>query len=55
MPDRVGASTSGEFEYMDPVSIGLRELGSRLEELDIYALITSDLFPSGAALAWPYM
>lgn len=55
MPDLVGASTSGEFEHMDPVSVGLRELGSRLEELDIYAVITSDLFPSGAALTWPHM
>ena len=55
MPDLVGASTSGEFEHMGPVSVGLRELGSRLEELDIYTLITSDLFPSGAALTWPYI
>ncbi|KAL2133497.1 hypothetical protein VTI74DRAFT_2262 [Chaetomium olivicolor] len=61
MPDLVGAlslsSTASEFEDVDPVSIGLRALGSRLEELDIRALITSDLFPSGSATghSWPCM
>ncbi|KAL2192811.1 hypothetical protein P885DRAFT_81824 [Corynascus similis CBS 632.67] len=45
MPDLVtGASqTPSEFKGMDPVSLGLRELGSRLEEFDARALITPDL------------
>ncbi|OBT65313.1 hypothetical protein VE03_04597 [Pseudogymnoascus sp. 23342-1-I1] len=60
MPDLVGASSSpsstNEFDGMDPVSLGLRDLGSRLEELDILALITPDLFPSGGdGLSWPKM
>ncbi|EAW16719.1 uncharacterized protein NFIA_060750 [Aspergillus fischeri NRRL 181] len=59
MPDLVGASSSSstnEFEGMDPVSLGLRDLGSRLEELDVCALITPDLFPSGGdGLSWPHM
>ncbi|KAI0435799.1 hypothetical protein F4803DRAFT_280972 [Xylaria telfairii] len=61
MPDLVGASITDEFEDMDPVSLGLRTLGSRLEELDIRALITPDLFPSrgrgatGHSLSWPHM
>jgi hypothetical protein len=62
LPDLVGASSSSlsssstnEFEHMDPVSLGLRTLGSRLEELDICALITPDLFPSGGALPWLHM
>ncbi|RDL30385.1 Uncharacterized protein BP5553_10263 [Venustampulla echinocandica] len=59
MPDLVGASSSSsttEFDGMDPVSLGLRDLGSRLEELDICALITPDLFPSGGdGLSWPQM
>jgi hypothetical protein len=51
MPDLVSAASQipSEFEGMDPVSLGLRELrelGSRLEELDVRALITPDLFPS---------
>jgi hypothetical protein len=37
------------------MSAGLRELGSRLEELDLYALITPDLFPSDDTLIWPHM
>jgi hypothetical protein len=58
LPDLVGASssTNNEFNNMDPVSLGLRELGSRLEELDTCALITPDLFPSGGdALSWTRM
>ncbi|KAK0718700.1 hypothetical protein B0T21DRAFT_295904 [Apiosordaria backusii] len=60
MPDLVGASSSSsstnEFEGIDPVSLGLRDLGSRLEELDVCALITPDLFPSGSdGLSWPHM
>ena len=60
MPDLVGASSSSsstnEFEDMDPVSLGLRDLGSRLEELDVCALITPDLFLSGSdGLSWPQM
>ncbi|KFY26969.1 hypothetical protein V493_03765 [Pseudogymnoascus sp. VKM F-4281 (FW-2241)] len=60
MPDLVGASLSSpstnEFEDMDPVSLGLRDLGSRLEELDVCALITPDLFhSSGDGLLWPRM
>lgn len=53
--DLVGAN---EFEGMDPVSLGLRDLGSHLEELDICALITPDLFPSGCSssgLLWLHM
>ncbi|OBT98125.1 hypothetical protein VE01_03824 [Pseudogymnoascus verrucosus] len=50
MPDLVRALSSplstNEFDGIDPVSLGLRDLGSRLEELDICALITPDLFPS---------
>ncbi|KFY17888.1 hypothetical protein V492_00312 [Pseudogymnoascus sp. VKM F-4246] len=60
MPDLVGVSSSpsstNEFDGMDPVSLGLRALGSPLEELDICALITPDLFPSGGdGLSWPQM
>lgn len=67
MPDLVSASSSSssssisEFEDMDPVSLGLRGLGGRLEELDIRALITPDLFRSGGhgatchSLSWPHM
>ncbi|KAH6838501.1 hypothetical protein B0I37DRAFT_387044 [Chaetomium sp. MPI-CAGE-AT-0009] len=66
MPNLVtgASSTASEFEGMDPVSLGLRELGSRLEELDVRALITPDLFPSGggdsakasdASSLWPRM
>lgn len=68
MPDLVtGASPDpSEFGGMDPVSLGLRELGSRLEELDVRALITPYLFPSGssgdddaeasnASSSWPRM
>lgn len=46
---------------MDPVSLGLRGLGSHLGELDIRALITPDLFHSGGdgatghSLLWPHM
>lgn len=54
MPDLVGALS--EFEGMDPVSLGLRDLGSRLEELDIRTLITPDVFPSGGdSTSWPHM
>ncbi|OHE98651.1 hypothetical protein CORC01_06102 [Colletotrichum orchidophilum] len=61
MPDLVDAPSSSssssssspsEFEGMDPVSLGLGDLGSRLEELSIRALITPDLFRS---LSWPHM
>lgn len=67
MPDLVGMSSSSsssstsEFEDRDPVSIGLRDLGSRLEELDIRSLITPNLFPSGGngptgqSLSWSHM
>lgn len=69
MPDLVSTSSpsslssASEFEDMDPVSLGLRGLGSRLEELDIRALITPDLFRSSSAgasaadhsLSWPRM
>ncbi|QKX53958.1 uncharacterized protein TRUGW13939_01038 [Talaromyces rugulosus] len=58
MPDLVGASSppTNEFEDMDPVSVGLRDLGSHLEELDVIALITPDLFhSSGDGLLWPRM
>lgn len=59
MPDLVGASSlssTNEFADMDPVSLGLRDLGSRLEELDVCALITPDLFHSGGdGLSWPRM
>ncbi len=56
LPDLVGTSSSDEFKHMDPVSVGLRELGSRLEELDICAIITPDVFPaSGGDLTWPHM
>jgi hypothetical protein len=55
MPDLVGtlssSLTAAEFDGMDPVSLGLQALGSRLEELDIRALITSDLFPSASSAA----
>ncbi|KAK8133573.1 hypothetical protein PG984_005585 [Apiospora sp. TS-2023a] len=37
---------SSEFGGKDPVSLGLRHLGRRLEELDARALITPDLFAS---------
>ncbi|KAK3392118.1 hypothetical protein B0T20DRAFT_384687 [Sordaria brevicollis] len=53
MADLVGSSSSlvddDEFGGMDPVSLGLRNLGSRLEELDVRALVTSDLFPSSSS------
>ncbi|KAF6809273.1 hypothetical protein CPLU01_15533 [Colletotrichum plurivorum] len=55
MPDLVSASStssSSEFEGMDPVSLGLRDLGTRLEELSIRALLTPDLFRSSS---WPRM
>ncbi|KAI0868225.1 hypothetical protein GGS24DRAFT_513698 [Hypoxylon argillaceum] len=65
MPDLVHASSpsllTSEFGDEDPVSIGLRELGSRLEELDIRALITPDLFgrtsdgTTGYPTSWPRM
>lgn len=60
MPDLVGASSSSsstnEFGGMDPVSLGLRDLGSRLEELDVRALITPNLFPSGGdGPSWSHM
>ncbi|TRX89221.1 hypothetical protein FHL15_009919 [Xylaria flabelliformis] len=64
MPDLVSVlppSSSSKFEDMDPVSLGLRALGSRLEELDIRALITPDLFRSCTdntavhSLLWPRM
>ena len=59
MPDLVDMSLSpstNEFKDMDPVSLGLRDLGSRLEVLDICALITHDLFYSGGnGLSWPQM
>ncbi|KAK3293376.1 uncharacterized protein B0H64DRAFT_211507 [Chaetomium fimeti] len=47
MPDLVmGASSNAEeFGGVDPVSCGLRELGGWLEELDVRALVTPDLFP----------
>lgn len=49
MPDLVGASSSSssssEFGGKDPVSLGLRDLGRRLEELDIRALITPTFSP----------
>lgn len=54
MPNLVDASpTSGPAEG-DPVSLGLRELGSRLEELDVRALIAPDLFRLGSG-GWPRM
>lgn len=48
---------------MDPVSLELRSLGSRLEELDIRALLTPTLFQlpgggdgaTGSSLSWPHM
>ncbi|OBT71933.1 hypothetical protein VF21_09022 [Pseudogymnoascus sp. 05NY08] len=60
MPNLVSASLSSPstngFEDMDPVSLGLRDLGSRLEELDVIALISPDLFhSSGDGLLWPRM
>ncbi|KAI0855459.1 hypothetical protein F4860DRAFT_34597 [Xylaria cubensis] len=64
MPDLVSVlppSSSSKFKDVDPVSLGLRALGSRLEELDIRALITPDLFrPSSDDTAvhsssWPRM
>ncbi|KAJ4398819.1 hypothetical protein N0V85_006180 [Neurospora sp. IMI 360204] len=67
MPDLVGAPSSSssswtneEFEGMDPVSLGLRDLGSRLEQLDVRALITPDLFPFSSVgddgmSSWPHM
>ncbi|KAK3299548.1 uncharacterized protein B0H64DRAFT_101904 [Chaetomium fimeti] len=51
MPDLVGSSTS-EFDGMDPVSLGLRDLGSRMEKFNIRAFITPDLFHSSS---WPHM
>ncbi|KAK8009536.1 hypothetical protein PG991_012087 [Apiospora marii] len=52
MPNLVGTLTSSspsgsEFGGKDPVSLGLRDLGRRLEELDVRALITPDLFATG--------
>lgn len=47
MPDLVGP------EGEDPVSLGLRELGGRLEELDVRAFVTPDLFR--APMAWRRM
>lgn len=47
MPDLVGP------EGEDPVSFGLRELCGRLEELDVRAFVTSDLFR--APVAWRRM
>ncbi|KAI0201418.1 hypothetical protein F4808DRAFT_425127 [Astrocystis sublimbata] len=56
MPDLVGAASSNDgFGGMDPVSLGLRDLGSRLEELDVRAMITPDLFGSDDSLPWPRM
>ncbi|KFY14149.1 hypothetical protein V492_02826 [Pseudogymnoascus sp. VKM F-4246] len=60
MPHLVGASMTlpltFEFDGMDPVSLGLRDLASRLEELDVIAMITPDLFHSrGDGLSWPRM
>ncbi|KAJ4392334.1 hypothetical protein N0V93_005960 [Gnomoniopsis smithogilvyi] len=66
MPDLVGASSSSpsEFEGLDPVSLGLRSLGRRLEELDTRALLTPDLFQIGggdgatssdSSSSWPHM
>ncbi|KAF6786163.1 hypothetical protein CSOJ01_15469 [Colletotrichum sojae] len=54
MPDLVRASstTLSDFEGMDPVSLRLRDLGTRLEELSIRALLTPDLFRSSS---WPRM
>jgi hypothetical protein len=52
------SSSTNEFGHMDPISLGLRDLGTRLEELDICALITPDLFPSSGgddASPWPHM
>ncbi|KAK3988276.1 hypothetical protein QBC44DRAFT_398507 [Cladorrhinum sp. PSN332] len=56
MPDLV--SVTREFEGKDPVSLGLRTLGSRLEELDVRAFITPDLFPADSSATghcWPTM
>lgn len=47
MPNLVGP------EGEDPVSLGLRELGGRLEELDVRAFVTPDLFR--APVTWPRM
>jgi hypothetical protein len=62
MSDLVGAlslspsPTDSKFEGVDPVSLGLRILGSRLQELDIRALLTPDLFPFGTdSTPWTYM
>lgn len=44
---RLSLSTADEFKGKDPMSLGLRTLGSGLEELDIRAFIMPDLFPSG--------
>jgi hypothetical protein len=55
MPDLIGAPSSSapdEFGGMDPVSSGLRMLGSRLEDFDIRAMITPDIFRSSS---WPHM
>ncbi|EAQ84575.1 hypothetical protein CHGG_08589 [Chaetomium globosum CBS 148.51] len=58
MPDLVGSSLSSsadESDGLDPVSLGLRDLGSRLQELDICAFITPELFPAGDGLSWSHM
>ncbi|KAH6617377.1 hypothetical protein F5144DRAFT_586298 [Chaetomium tenue] len=58
MPDLVGsslASSANEFGGKDPVSLGLRDLGSRLQELDICAFITPDLFRSDEGLSGEHM
>lgn len=47
MPDLVRPETK------DPISLGVRELASRLEELDLRAFMTLDLFQ--APLKWPHM
>jgi hypothetical protein len=50
------SSTTSEFNGVDPVSLGLQALGGRLEELDVRAVITPDLFPSGDdSTPWPSM
>ena len=56
MPDLVCASSWSEFGGWDPVSLGLRDMGTCLEELDVRALITPNIFPSeGRILSWPHM
>ncbi|EAQ90362.1 hypothetical protein CHGG_02297 [Chaetomium globosum CBS 148.51] len=56
MPDLVCARSCCEFGGCDPLSLGLRDLATCLEELDVRALITPAIFPSvGRPLVWPHM